>query len=100
MLRGHAGVLTLGAVALQLAADGAGRASQHTRHDADAVILLLQAGQRHALFGLELAVVFGLAVHLRTLLDGRCCTSVLNPPMIFIKLLGYCFSVEVRIINN
>jgi hypothetical protein len=41
---------------------------------------LMETGQRHAFFRLELSVRFGSWIHLMTLLDFRCCTSDLNPP--------------------
>jgi hypothetical protein len=44
------------------------------------VVLLPQAGNRDAVFRLELVIVRGGAWHLRTLQVGRCCTSLLNPP--------------------
>lgn len=66
-------------VAPQLAADGAGGAPQDLGHGA--ILLMYQAGQRHAVFRLELLIALGWgALHLRTLLGGRCCTSLLNPP--------------------
>jgi len=44
--------------------------------------LLDQTGQRHALFRLKLLVVSWGALHLRTLQGCRCCTSLLNPPVV------------------
>jgi hypothetical protein len=65
----------------QLPGDGAGRTTQDLGYGANAVLLLGQTGQRHALFRLELSITPGRgALHLRTLLGGRCCTSDLNPP--------------------
>jgi hypothetical protein len=42
---------------------------------------LNQTGQRHTILRLELLIALGwAALHLLTLLGGRCCTSGLNPP--------------------
>lgn len=79
LVRCGAAVMALHAVATQLTADGGRRAIEMARHCAHAVVLLLQACQRHAVFRLELLVLLGAAVHLCTLPIGRCCTSVLNP---------------------
>lgn len=81
LLRLDAGVLTLGTVAPELPADGAGRTVQDTGHGANAVALLFQAGQCHTIFWLELVVVFVAGAHLVTLTVNRCCTSLLNPPL-------------------
>lgn len=75
-----AAVATGAGIALQLPADGCWGAVQLPRDGAYAVVLLPQAGNRDAVFRLELVIVRGGAWHLRTLQVGRCCTSLLNPP--------------------
>lgn len=76
-----AGVACWLCIALQLSADGAGGAPQDQCHVANGVLLLDQAGQCHAVLWLELLISsLRAALHLRTLLGGRCCTSDLNPP--------------------
>ncbi|MBY0453761.1 MAG: hypothetical protein K2Q11_02625, partial [Burkholderiaceae bacterium] len=45
-------------------------------------------------------VVLGLAVHLRTLLDDRCCTSVLNPPGIELKRTDEAVAVTNAAVHN
>ena len=56
-----------GDVAMALAADGAGRAVEHSGDIAHAVVLLQQAGHGHAVFGLELLIAPGCRLHLLTL---------------------------------
>lgn len=56
LLRRAAGIRACSGVAAQFAADGAGRAVEQARHRSDAVDLLLQTRQGHAVFGLELGV--------------------------------------------
>ena len=80
VLYGGADVLTCRAVALQLAADGAGQALEQARHGTNAVALLVQAGEGGAVFRLELGVVSKSKATLVDLTGGRCCTSVLNLP--------------------
>ena len=75
-----AGIACCACVAAQLAADGAWGPVEHHSHLSDAIVLLHQAGQRHAVFRLKLLVVSRGALHLRTLQGCRCCTSLLNPP--------------------
>ena len=75
-----AAVATGAGIALQLPADGCWGAVQLPRDGAYAVVLLPQAGNRDAVFRLELVIVRGGAWHLRTLQVDRCCTSLLNPP--------------------
>ena len=53
----RAGVATGISVAAQFPADCAGRPMQHASDGPDAVLLLLQAGQCHAVFRLKLAIV-------------------------------------------
>jgi hypothetical protein len=53
----RAGVATGISVAVQFPADCVGRPMQHASHGPDAVLLLLQAGQCHAVFRLKLAIV-------------------------------------------
>ena len=67
VLCGDAGVLAGRAVALQLAAEGAGRAVEQARHGMNAVALLLQAGEGDAVLRLELGVVPGARQHRWTL---------------------------------
>ncbi len=57
------------AVTRKLPADCRGRALQHAGNLPDAVVLLLEAGDRHAIFGLQLLVTFGACVHRLTLTD-------------------------------
>ena len=72
-------------VAPQLSADGAGRTPQDLGHGPNTELLLGQADKRHPVFRLELLMALGWgALHLRTLLGGRCCTSLLNPPLVII----------------
>lgn len=68
-------------VAQRFPTDRAGGSTQDQGDISNHVLLLDQAGQRHAVFRLELLIssVRG-ALHLRTLLGGRCCTSGWNPP--------------------
>jgi hypothetical protein len=54
--------------------------AEHAHDLAHAAVLLPEAGEGHAVFGLKLVVGSGLGRHLRTLRHGRCCTSDLNPP--------------------
>ena len=69
-------------VAPQLAADRAGRPPQHLSYRSDVELLLDQAGLRHSVFRLELLITLRVvALHLRTLLGGRCCTSDSNLPI-------------------
>ena len=64
----------------KLSANGAGGLSNGQRHLTYAEILLDQTGQRHTVLGQELLMPSGrAALHLLTLLGGRCCTSLLNP---------------------
>jgi hypothetical protein len=49
-------------VALELSGDGVGRALEHFGYLAYTVLLMNQAGQGHAFFGLELAIAFGWGV--------------------------------------
>ena len=90
-----AGVRLACGVATQLTADGAGRAAKHARDLTHAAVLLPEAGEGHAVFGLELVVGSGFGRHLRTLQHGRCCTSDFNPPLQLKKLrcsyLAVCF---------
>lgn len=67
----------------QLPSDGARRTTQDLDRRTNAVLLLGQTGQRHSVFRLELLTLpGGGALHLRTLLRGRCCTSNLNSPSV------------------
>lgn len=68
-------------VAQQLPTDGARGSPQDQRYASNGVLLLDQAGQCHPVFRLELLIssLRG-ALHLRTLLGDRCCTSLLSPP--------------------
>lgn len=60
-------------VAPQFPADGARGASQNLGHGTNAVLLLGQNRQGHAVFRLQLSIALGQgALHLRTLLSGRC----------------------------
>jgi hypothetical protein len=78
---GHrAAIMAILAIAPKRPADGTGRPLAGFSHRPDAVGLLMETSQRHAFFGLELCVRFGGGLHLKTLLDFRCCTSDLNPP--------------------
>jgi len=79
-MRHPAAIMAILAIAPKLPADGAGRPLEGFSHRPDAIGLLMETGQRHAFFRLELSVRFGSWIHLMTLLDFRCCTSDLNPP--------------------
>ena len=86
-----AAVATGAGIALQLPADGCWGAVQLPRDGAYAVVLLPQAGNRDAVFRLELVIVRGGGWHLRTLQVGRCCTSLLNPPCNLHKCMSNAF---------
>ena len=64
--------------------DGAGRAAENAGDLTNTVVLLLEAGEGHTVFGLELAVDSGLLRHLHTLRQVRYCTSDLNPPFLIL----------------
>ncbi len=80
--RGGAGVACWLGIASKLSADGASGSAHGQCHLTYAEILLDQTGQRHTVLRLELLIPSGrTALHLLTLLGGRCCTSDLNPPL-------------------
>lgn len=84
-----AGVASGLGVAPQFPADGAGGSPQDQGDISNRVLLLDKAGQRHAVFRLELLISsWRCALHLRTLLGSRCCTSGLNPPTASALLLN------------
>jgi hypothetical protein len=63
-----AGVDTIAAIAAQLARDGAGRAPKGSGNLAHGEVLNMEAGESHALFGLDLFVAIEWSdLHLRTL---------------------------------
>ena len=65
---GLAGVVAINAIAAQLPSDGAGCTSKSSCNVTHGVVLKMEAGQGHALFGLDLFVVFQWGdLHLRTL---------------------------------
>ena len=65
---GLAGVVATNGIAAQLPSDGAGRAPKGTSNLSHGELLKMEAGQGHALFGLDLFVVFQWGdLHLRTL---------------------------------
>lgn len=65
-------------VARQLAADCRRRALQHARNGAYPQLLLVQAGNRDPVFGLQLLARF---VIMPTPYIKGCCTSDLKPPL-------------------
>ena len=76
-----AGVAGRLGVTSELTDDRARGSPQHLSHTANGVLELNQTGQRHAVFGLEVLVTLGwAALHLVTLVGGKCCTSGLNAP--------------------
>ena len=65
---GLAGVVATNAIAVELPCDGAGCTSKSSCNVSHGVVLEMEAGQGHALFGLDLFVVFQWSdLHLRTL---------------------------------
>ena len=80
--RGMCAVIARGAgIALEFAAEGRRGSAQLPRDGSYAVVLLPQAGNSDAVFRLAQVIVRGGGWHLRTLQVGRCCTSLLNPPL-------------------
>lgn len=67
LLSRGAAVLAGRGVATKLSADGAGRTTENAGDLTHAVVLLPEAGEGHAVFGLEQAVGFGLLLHRLTL---------------------------------
>jgi hypothetical protein len=82
-LDGGAGVVADTGVAAQIPADGAGRAAEKAGDFAHAVVLLLEAGQGHSVFRLELAAGSEARRHPLILRHGKCRASVWNSPTFF-----------------
>ena len=67
------------AIARKLSADCKGRTIQHSGDFSNAAVLLLEADDRHAIFGWQLLVLSGTLVHWLTF-TGRVLHFLLNPP--------------------